>query len=99
MRPIRRRRSAAIPLLALPALAGLYLLTVVPNLGDDPIVGGDEGWIMSAAARLAEDGVFGSGPFAGFYGAEDHYFFNLPLHHLVVAGVFKVAGVGVVQAR
>ena len=47
-------------LLALAALAGLYLATVLPNLADDPIAGGDEGWIISASAQLAQDGIFGS---------------------------------------
>jgi 4-amino-4-deoxy-L-arabinose transferase-like glycosyltransferase len=84
---------------ALLALTLLYLVTVLPNLGSDPIVGGDEGWIMSASAKLAEDGVFGSDLFAGFYGAEQHYFFNLPFHHLVLAGVFDVAGVSITAAR
>lgn len=86
-------------LVALAALAALYLATVLPHLGDDPIVGGDEGWIISASAKLAETGVFGSGLFRSFYGADHHYYFNLPLHHLLLAGVFKVFGTGVLQAR
>jgi 4-amino-4-deoxy-L-arabinose transferase-like glycosyltransferase len=84
---------------ALAVLAVFYLLTTVPNLANDPIVGGDEGWIMSASEKLAREGVFGSDLFAGFYNAEERYYFNLPLHHLVLAGVFKVAGVGLAQAR
>jgi 4-amino-4-deoxy-L-arabinose transferase-like glycosyltransferase len=80
-------------------LAALFLVTVVPHLGSDPIVGGDEGWIVSSSAKLAEKGVFGSDLFNGFYGSEEHYYFNLPLHHLMLAGVFKVLGVGVAQAR
>ena len=99
MRRIHPPASEAVTSLALLALVLLYLLTVLPNLENDPILGGDEGWIMSASARLAEDGVFGSELFAGFYGAEDHYFFNLPLHHVVLAGVFEVAGAGIVAAR
>jgi len=85
--------------LALLGLSGFYLLTVLPNIGDNPIVGGDEGWIVSASAKLAREGTFGSDLFTGFFGAEDHYYFNLPLHHLVLAAVFKVFGVGLVQAR
>jgi 4-amino-4-deoxy-L-arabinose transferase-like glycosyltransferase len=80
-------------------LLGLYLATVIPHLEDDPIAGGDEGWIISASAKLAAEGVFGTDLFAGFYGADDHYYFNLPLHHLVLAGVFKLFGVGLAQAR
>ena len=77
----------------------LYLLTVLPHLGDDPIAGGDEGWIISSSARLARDGVFGSEMFTGFYGAENHYYFNLPLHHVILAGVFKAFGVSLATAR
>jgi 4-amino-4-deoxy-L-arabinose transferase-like glycosyltransferase len=94
-----RRSRTTLPLLLLALIAGLYLATVLINLDDDPIVGGDEGWIISASAKLSEDGVFGSGLFAGFYGAEDHYYFNLPLHHLILAAVFKVFGAGVIEAR
>ncbi len=93
--PIRR----AIERAGLLALVIFYLTTVLPNIGDHPIVGGDEGWIISASAKLAREGAFGSDLFAGFYGAEDHYYFNLPLHHVVVAGIFKVFGVGLAQAR
>jgi 4-amino-4-deoxy-L-arabinose transferase-like glycosyltransferase len=100
LRRIRLQASeAAVPVFVLAALALLYLVTVLPNIGNDPIVGGDEGWIMSASAKLAETGVFGSDLFAGFYGADEHYFFNLPLHHLILAGVFEVAGVSVSVAR
>lgn len=95
-----RWRSPSLPEAGgLAALVLLYLATVLPHLADDPIVGGDEGWIISAAARLAQDGVFGTELFRGFYGAEDRYYFNLPLHHLVLAGVFDLFGVGVAQAR
>ncbi|MPZ48797.1 MAG: hypothetical protein GEU75_05695 [Dehalococcoidia bacterium] len=85
--------------LALLLLVLIYLATVLPNLANDPIVGGDEGWIISASAKLAGQGVFGSDLFAGFYDAEDHYYFNLPLHHIVLAGVFEVTGSGIVEAR
>src|SRR3989304_4944343 len=95
----RWRSPPALERLGLLALVLVYLATVLPNLGDDPIVGGDEGWIISSAARLAEDGVFGSDLFRGLYGAENQYYFNLPLHHLVLAAVFKLSGVGVLQAR
>ena len=97
---LSRPRSPEAPCrLALLALVLLYLATVLPSVDDDQIVGGDEGWVMSSAVKLAEDGVFGSDLFRGFYAAEDHYFFNLPLHHVVLAGAFKVIGVGVGQAR
>jgi 4-amino-4-deoxy-L-arabinose transferase-like glycosyltransferase len=95
----RQAIGGALPLLALVLLIAVYLATALPRLGDDPIAGGDEGWIISASAKLSEQGVFGSDLFEGFYGSEDHYYFNLPLHHLVLSGVFEVIGVGLQQAR
>lgn len=92
-------RADRLHLAALAAVAALYSLTVLPFLQDQPIAGGDEGWIISASARLARDGVFGSRLFEGFYGAEDRYYFNLPLHHLLLAGTFDLLGVGLWQAR
>jgi 4-amino-4-deoxy-L-arabinose transferase-like glycosyltransferase len=80
-------------------LVAIYLMTTLPSLGNDPLVGGDEGWIISASAKLADDGSFGSDLFQGFYGSENHYYFNLPLHHLVLAAWFKVAGVSMASAR
>lgn len=77
----------------------LYVATVLPALGNDPIAGGDEGWIISSSAKLAREGVFGSNLFYGFYGVEDHYFFNLPLHHLILAGAFEVGGVSLTTGR
>ncbi len=94
-----RDRQGALEASILGGLSLFYLLTTVPNIGNHPIVGGDEGWIISASAKLAEDGVFGSDLFTGFFGAERHYYFNLPLHHLVLAGVFKVVDAGLAQAR
>lgn len=93
------RRSEYLPALVVVALILFYLLTTLPNLANDPIVGGDEGWIVSASEKLATDGVFGSDLFAGFYSAEERYYFNLPLHHVILAGAFKVLGVGLFEAR
>jgi 4-amino-4-deoxy-L-arabinose transferase-like glycosyltransferase len=93
---VRRLNLEAVGLVA---LAAVYLLTTLPSLGNDPLAGGDEGWIISASAKLADEGVFGSDLFAGFYGSDEHYYFNLPLHHLVLAAWFKVAGVSLASAR
>jgi 4-amino-4-deoxy-L-arabinose transferase-like glycosyltransferase len=81
------------------AVAAVYLVTVLPNLENDPIAGGDEGWIISASAKLAEQNVFGTDLFGGFYGAEEHYYFNLPLHHIILAAAFDVFDPGLLQAR
>ena len=85
--------------LALAAIVAFYLITTLPNIGNNPIAGGDEGWIISGSAKLAEQGTFGTDLFAGFFSAESRYYFNLPLHHLMLAGVFKVFGAGMTQAR
>lgn len=71
------------------ALTGL---TVLP-------VHQDEAWIASTGAQLAETGVYGSAMFAGYYGADQHYYLNMPAYAIVQAGVFKVLGVGVFQMR
>ena len=94
-----RRHERLLEAAVLGGLVIFYALTTIPNIGNHPIVGGDEGWIVSASAKLAEDGVFGSDLFAGFFGADRHYYFNLPLHHLVLAAVFEVFGAGLAQAR
>ena len=56
-------------------------------------------WIMSVSAKFASQGVFGSDLYAGFAGADKHYFINLPLVHVLQAMVFRVLGAGVTQAR
>ncbi|HXH23406.1 MAG TPA: glycosyltransferase family 39 protein [Dehalococcoidia bacterium] len=94
-----RRREGPFVAAVLAAVALFYAATTLPNIGNHPIAGGDEGWIVSASTKLAEEGVFGSDLFAGFFGADRHYYFNLPLHHLVLAGVFEVFGAGLEQAR
>lgn len=80
-------------------VALIYLTTVLPSLENDPIAGGDEGWIISSSAKLAREGVFGSDLFEGFYRSEDHYYHNLPLHHLILAGVFKAAPLTLATGR
>jgi 4-amino-4-deoxy-L-arabinose transferase-like glycosyltransferase len=83
----------------LAAAVAILLVSVLPNLANHPTVTDDEVWIMSASYKLAKEGVFGSDMFAGFYNAERRYYLNMPGHHLVLAGVFKVFGAGVVEAR
>ncbi len=77
----------------------ILLLSVLPNLANHPTLTDDEAWVMSASYKLATQGVFGSDMFRGFYNADQHYFFNMPGHHFVVAAAFKLLGAGVVQAR
>src|SRR5712691_655877 len=73
----------------------IFLVSVLPNLADHPAITDDEVWVMSASFKLASDGVFGSEMFRGFFNADQHYFFNLPAHHVAVAAAFKLLGAGV----
>jgi 4-amino-4-deoxy-L-arabinose transferase-like glycosyltransferase len=80
--------------------AGLALLLfTLPNLANHPVPTDDEIWILSASYKLATEGVFGTDLFSGFYNAEDVYLFNMPLHHIVLAGAFKVFGTSILVAR
>jgi 4-amino-4-deoxy-L-arabinose transferase-like glycosyltransferase len=82
------------------ALAGaVFLASVLPNLANHPTLTDDEAWVMSASYKLAREGVFGSDMFRGFFHADTRYYFNMPLHHFVVAAAFKLLGAGVLQAR
>jgi 4-amino-4-deoxy-L-arabinose transferase-like glycosyltransferase len=82
-------------------LVGLavFLISVLPNLGNHPSVTDDEVWVLSASYKLATQGVFGSDIFQGFYNADRQYFFNMPAQQFVIAGALKVLGYGIAQAR
>jgi 4-amino-4-deoxy-L-arabinose transferase-like glycosyltransferase len=77
----------------------VFLISVLPNLGNHPSVTDDEVWVLSASYKLAKDGMFGSNLFQGFYHADQHYFFNMPAQHFVIAGTMKLLGYGIFQAR
>src|SRR5262249_51935527 len=77
----------------------IFLVSVLPNLANHPAITEDEIWVVSSSYRLAKDGVFGSAMFDGFFHADTRYFFNMPLHHIVVAAAFKLFGAGILQAR
>ena len=94
-----QRNRTAIEVLALAAALAVFLVSVLPNLADHPPLTDDEAWVMSASFKLAREGVFGSDMFAGFFHADEHYFFNMPGHHFAIAAAFKLLGAGVAQAR
>jgi 4-amino-4-deoxy-L-arabinose transferase-like glycosyltransferase len=81
------------------AAGALLLLFTLPNLANHPAPTDDEIWILSASHKLATEGVFGTDLFAGFYRAEEVYLFNMPLHHFVLAGAFKVFGTSILIGR
>jgi 4-amino-4-deoxy-L-arabinose transferase-like glycosyltransferase len=75
------------------------LAFVLPDLGRYPTVSGDDSWVMSASYKLATTGVFGSDLYAGFHGADEHYFVALPVYQLLQALSFSLFGAGIVSAR
>lgn len=92
-------RRLLVEVLALAGALVIFLVSVMPNLANHPAVTDDEIWVLSASYKLAQHGVFGSDMFTGFYHVDQHYFFNMPLHHFVIAAFIKVLGAGVAQAR
>ena len=80
-----RRHRTAIEVIGLAGAVLVFLVSVLPNLANHPPLTDDEAWVMSASFKLARDGVFGSDMFAGFFNADQHYFFNMPGHHVAIA--------------
>lgn len=96
---LAERRALAAEVAFVLLACALFLAFVLPNLANHPAPTDDEIWILSASHKLATKGIFGTDLFAGFYRADEVYFFNMPLHHLVLAAVFKVAGTSVFAGR
>ncbi len=76
----------------------IYCGVSLDHLNVIPPVGQDEPWIAAAPYKFATEGVFGSDLFKGYYGMEQHNF-QPPLYPILLAGVFKIAGMGVFQMR
>ncbi|HSM57951.1 MAG TPA: hypothetical protein VK879_17485, partial [Candidatus Sulfomarinibacteraceae bacterium] len=76
-----------------------YWAVSLDGLAVYPPVGEDEPWIAAAPFKLATEGVFGSDLFAGYYGMAQRHYQHQPAFHLLQAGVFRLAGVGVFQMR
>lgn len=77
----------------------LFLTVAAANLPNYFPISADDGWIMSASYKLAEQGIFGSDLYTGFFNAEKHYFIALPVYHLLQAAALKLFGFGIAQAR
>ncbi|MCC7355131.1 MAG: glycosyltransferase family 39 protein [Anaerolineae bacterium] len=88
-----RYRAILICLLLVYWAVSLNHLTIVPPVFED------EPWQASTGWKLATSGTFGSDLFAGFYNMERRYYGYMPLHPMVLAGVFKIAGIGLFQDR
>lgn len=103
-RPLARARVQSYSAQALPLAIGLlsiglFVLFSIWRLQTLPPVYEDEPWQASTAYKLAREGIFGSDLFAGWNGMEQHYYGFLPLHPLILAGVFKLFGEGLLQTR
>ncbi len=71
----------------------LHNLTIVPRVYED------EPWQASTGWKLATTGIFGSDVFVGRYGMEHNYYGFMPLHPLILATIFRAAGLGLFQDR
>ncbi len=92
-------RPRVIDLTTLLFLLLLYLSVSLRHLTIVPPVYEDEPWQASTGWKIATEGVFGTDLFAGFYGMERHYYGYMPLHPLLLAAIYRVAGVGLFQTR
>ena len=97
--PALELRARHWPTLLTFVLVGAFLVVSLRHLDSVPQVYEDEPWQASVAYKLATQGIFGSDLFAGFYHMDQRYYGFMPLHPLVLAGVFKVLGAGLAQAR
>jgi 4-amino-4-deoxy-L-arabinose transferase-like glycosyltransferase len=77
----------------------VFLVTGVRHLDVVPQVYEDEPWQASTAYKLMSSGVFGSDLFAGFHAMDQRYYGFMPMHPLLLAGVFRFLGPGLAQAR
>lgn len=87
------RRAILVVLLLAFWLISLRHLTVAPPVYED------EPWQASTGWKLATAGVFGSDLFAGLYDMDRHYYGYLPLHPLLLAAIYRMAGIGLLQTR
>ena len=87
------RRAALVVLLLAFWLISLRHLTVTPPVYED------EPWQASTGWKLATSGVFGSDLFAGLYDMDRRYYGYLPLHPLLLAAIYRAAGMGLLQTR
>src|SRR6185503_2810269 len=69
------------------------------NLANYRPVTNDEVELIAVGYKLATQGVLGSDLYAGFFGADRHFFITLPLQHVLQALSFQWFGAGVAQAR
>src|SRR5262245_37457579 len=79
--------------------AGAFAALAAYNLANYRPVTNDEVELIAVAYKLATRGVLGSDLYAGFYGADQHFFITLPVQHVLEALSFWLFGAGIAQAR
>lgn len=85
--------------LLLTAFVLVYLAVSIRHLSVVPAVYEDEPWQASTGLKLATRGVFGSDLFEGLNGMERRYYGFMPIHPLLLALTYRVAGFGLLQSR
>jgi len=80
-------------------LTATFGLLATYNLANYRPVTNDEVELMAVGYKLASQAVLGSDMYAGFYGADQHFFITLPLQHALQAFSFRLFEPGVLQAR
>ena len=95
----RSRDEHASQRVMLGVLLALYLVASFRHLTVVPPVYEDEPWQASTGLKIANHGVFGSDLFRGLNGMEHHYYGYMPVHPLLLAGTYRVAGFGLWQTR
>lgn len=80
-------------------VTGVFGRLALHNLANFRPLSNDEGELIAVGYKLAAHGVLGSDMYAGFFGADQHLLYILPVQHVLEALSFKVFGPGITQAR
>jgi 4-amino-4-deoxy-L-arabinose transferase-like glycosyltransferase len=99
LRVPRARASAAVFVVWTLLVSAVFGRLALHNLANFRPVSNDEGELIAVGYKLATRGVLGSDMYAGFFGADQHLLYILPVQHLLEALSFKVFGAGIAQAR
>jgi 4-amino-4-deoxy-L-arabinose transferase-like glycosyltransferase len=95
----RRRAAGTVIVVWTLLVSGVFVRLALHNLANFRPVSNDEGELIAVGYKLATRGVLGSDMYAGFFGADQHLLYILPVQHVLEALSFKVFGAGIAQAR
>jgi 4-amino-4-deoxy-L-arabinose transferase-like glycosyltransferase len=99
VRLLRRRAAGTVWVVWTLLVSGVFARLALHNLANFRPVSNDEGELIAVGYKLATRGVLGSDMYAGFFGADQHLLYILPVQHVLEALSFKVLGAGIAQAR